>query len=159
MCQAPWLGGELGSKGANGSCQTTEMKEGRQGHSLKTPETPLKFSRRKAVKRRFSSDVDTELKYIVLSFQTGREYLGIQHFFTCGFGVYKQWDGKVHYLSGWAFIYPPSLFHFFLSSLTNHMFIFSFCLLPSLFLPLLAILHRYSQPGPWSWLPSLHIIQ
>lgn len=71
------LGGELGSKGVNGTCETTGTWEGRLRAVSVTPVPPLKFSRKKkTVKCKFSSYVDTELKYIMLYFQTGRKYLG-----------------------------------------------------------------------------------
>lgn len=37
VCQALQLGGEPGSKGVNGFCQTTEMREGRQGARSENP--------------------------------------------------------------------------------------------------------------------------
>jgi len=41
------VGSTAWSKEVNGSCQTTTRKQGGSGQSLKTPESALKFRRRK----------------------------------------------------------------------------------------------------------------
>lgn len=111
------------------------------------------------MKHRFSSDADTELKYIVLSLQTEGKFLGAPHFFTCGLGSIN--SGAERHMKrrviSLAVLSLPSLLSF-LSSLISHMFLL-FLSLPFPFLPLIAILHRYSQPGPRSWLSSPHITQ
>lgn len=108
-------------------------KEG-NGHSLKTPETPLKFSRRKTVKCRFSSDVDTELKYIVLSFQTGRKYLGTSISSHVALGsINIGWKGYMKryiiYLAVLSFT-PSLFFHFFLPSSVIRLYSLSVSSLP-----------------------------
>lgn len=48
VCQAPRLGGELGSKGVNGSCQTTEMREGRQRALSENPRDTFEVQQEKS---------------------------------------------------------------------------------------------------------------
>lgn len=58
------VGSTAWSKEVNGSCQTTTRRRRGCRQSLKTPESALKFRRRrkKTTKSRLSSSVDTELK-------------------------------------------------------------------------------------------------